>query len=669
MFALLTWQGLPVVYGDDLLLDESHFDSHIPVVISATKLEQSLADTPAAVTIIDRAMITASGAVEIADLLRLVPGFQVAKSTLDHAPAVTYHGQSDGFPRRMQVLIDGRSAVGAVFSNIDWDGLGVHIDDIERIEVVRGPNSPVYGANAFVAVINIITKQTFQDRGIFVQGAVGSQNTQNAMLRFADNVGSMEFRTTLRYEETNGFDRRNDEKRVRAVDFRGTQSLTTVDLIDVQLGYSEGPLGRGGDYLVLRGVAEKEVYRNYQGFRWDHTFSNSAESSLLISHDYRKENDTASIGLLSDLIKVPVEAVATLFPGNEREVIHWGAYTYTAEKYDLQWRYTSERGSKLRYVWGADWRLDRFKSPLLINRERYVDNNSVRTSLNAEYGFTEKWLLHGGVLIEYSDLYSTDVAPRLAVNYHINSQHTIRMSVTRAYRTPSLLEEFFNYALRFDDGTLIDQNHLSQGGLDSEKMTAYEIGYYGDWFSSRLIMEIRLFREEIRKEIEEVKNNDFPEPVSIAWPGSFERENTGETDINGIETQIQFRPGTQTLVSIQYAYAEAQVRSSINSTRLKNKFSATPRHTISALASYHFSNGIELSATYYSVSDMAWYGDGSNIDTYNRMDARMAYNFGSPKLDYRLELIAQNIGDDYREFRDDNVFESRYLVRVSVQHN
>ena len=129
----------------------------IPTVISATRLSQSILDTPASMTVIDRAMIRALGARELPDILRLVPGMVVGRESGSEA-FVGYHGTSADGARRMQVLVDGRSIYEAALARIDWIGLPLDVEDIERIEVVRGPNSATYGANSFFAVVNIITR-------------------------------------------------------------------------------------------------------------------------------------------------------------------------------------------------------------------------------------------------------------------------------------------------------------------------------------------------------------------------------------------------------------------------------------------------------------------------------------------------------------------------------
>lgn len=145
-------------------VSETDFLGELPVVLSASRMSQPVNDAPAAVTIIDRDMIQASGFRDIPDLLRLVPGFSVAY-TRDNTWAVGYHGLADAYSRRFQVLVDGRSIYSPHFGAVHGGDLPVAIEDIERIEVVRGPNAAVYGSNAFLAVINVVTQSAAQAQG------------------------------------------------------------------------------------------------------------------------------------------------------------------------------------------------------------------------------------------------------------------------------------------------------------------------------------------------------------------------------------------------------------------------------------------------------------------------------------------------------------------------
>lgn len=158
---------------------ESDFLTDMPIVLSVSRLSQRLDETPGAVTVLDRNMIRLSGARDVADLLRLVPGFQSTMSFERIAPQATYHGTYYSVSNRMQVLVDGRS----VYSPFLVGGIGpglqtVALADIERIEVLRGSNSAAYGARAFLGVINIITLDPNQTVG-FNAGA--SQGTTPSM--------------------------------------------------------------------------------------------------------------------------------------------------------------------------------------------------------------------------------------------------------------------------------------------------------------------------------------------------------------------------------------------------------------------------------------------------------------------------------------------------------
>nr|WP_305909700.1 Plug domain-containing protein [Methylomarinum sp. Ch1-1]MDP4522630.1 Plug domain-containing protein [Methylomarinum sp. Ch1-1] len=135
-------QQQPYQDADDFFLADA------PAVLTATRLKQPLASAPAAVTVIDKAMIKASGTKEIVELFRLVPGMQVGYRR-GHLAAATYHGMSDELARGMQVLVDGHSIYNASFGGVTWDDYPLLIEDIERIEVIRGPNSATYGPNSF----------------------------------------------------------------------------------------------------------------------------------------------------------------------------------------------------------------------------------------------------------------------------------------------------------------------------------------------------------------------------------------------------------------------------------------------------------------------------------------------------------------------------------------
>jgi len=126
----------------------------LPQVLTPSRLPQRLDETPSTVTIIDRAMIEASGARRLVDVLRLAPGFQVGYKN-NNLPTATYHGLSDEYARRVPLLLNGQRIFQYSRGVVEWNNLPIPLESIERIEVVRGPDAAAYGSNALQAVINI----------------------------------------------------------------------------------------------------------------------------------------------------------------------------------------------------------------------------------------------------------------------------------------------------------------------------------------------------------------------------------------------------------------------------------------------------------------------------------------------------------------------------------
>ena len=201
-----------VLAGSAVAADEDIYFSDLPVVASVSRLPQRQADAPTSVTVIDRDMIRASGARDLNDVFRLVPGFLTFPNNTDSA-RVTYHGLTDEeYSPRVQVLVDGRSLHSPLFRNgTNWATIPVAIEDIERIEVVRGTNTVSYGTNAFLGVINIITVDPALARGFSVSTNYGNQGVRDYTLRSGGKLGeSGDYRFTYQARSDHGLADRFD---------------------------------------------------------------------------------------------------------------------------------------------------------------------------------------------------------------------------------------------------------------------------------------------------------------------------------------------------------------------------------------------------------------------------------------------------------------------------
>lgn len=653
---------------------EKDFFSPQPVVISASRLAQPLSEAPAAVTVIDREMIEASGFIELADLLRLVPGFQVGLASWNASIAATYHGQSDALPRRMEVLVDGRSVYISVLS-VDWHDLGVDLADVDRIEVVRGPSSPVYGANAFSATVNIITRPRYGDTGWFASATAGSGNVRTASMRHAGSLAGFDYRLSLGYDQSDGFPGRDDAKRLRALNLRGWYDLGAQDGVEVHLGFHGGPMGRGGDDPLFNplgaNIGENLVASNYQQFRWTHVLGDGRDTSVQFYHQRRREKDDATRGLLSDLLHVSPGAIPFLFPGQTDEVIHSGLFDYTDERYDLEWQLNDATREGLRWMAGAGLRLDRLKSGILLGREDFVQDCGGRLFASVAHHFADDWVLNAGGMLEHGDILDRELSYRLALSHHLSPRHTARAGVTRSVRKNSLLAEHMRSGLFFSDGTPINLVGYSPGGIEPEEMLAWELGWLGDWPERHLSLEVKAFREAIRREIRArggmIPGDPFNDGGAIIVNG-------GGVDLTGLEGQLRYRPRPGTLAALQFSLARADDRYDPIGAGLSSNEGRTPRKTFSLLLAQTFRNDVQASLGYYHVDRMRWEGAGEvalgkpPVPAYDRVDLRLAKRLRPAGHDALLEFIAQNVGNRaYQEFRADNLFDTRYFLRASVR--
>lgn len=651
------------------VVTEEQFTAGIPTVISATRLSQPTSDTPASVTVIDREMIEAAPVVEIADLLRFVPGFQVAHAR-GNKFAVAYHGFADAWPRRLQVLVDGRSVYIPLISNVDWSNLGITRQDIERIEVIRGPNAVAYGANAFTAAINIVTRQPFEDRGAMVSGTVGAIDTQNATARVAGSGESLDYRLTASYRSDDGFEGVDDHKRVRTASLRMDLNPSFRDSVTTQLGYSGGAFGTWGEPDDAGNpVREHTVDSHYGLVHWQHTVSPEERFHLQFYHNRYKSRDQYSVGLLSEYLGVTPATIPAVF-GHPDQEITFGQYDGEAQRYDLEFEYVFAPGPGWRTVWGGSARLDRMRSRQLLDRSDFVEDRSRRAFVNAEWRARPTTVVNAGVMAEWNDLVGSYTSSRLGVNQHLTSRHMVRASVSHTARTPSMYERYVHNDAEFADGDDLAITRDSLEDLDPERIRSYEIGYLGEFPRLDASLDLKAFREEIRDIIGSARDETYQQPFPILNDSQdvLVYQNLGEADIKGVEGQLSYEPGSSDRLELQYGYAEIEgrVKGQTHPTEYRDLEDRVARHTASALYLHRFPDGLEGSMAYYYMSAMEWSGDGEPVPGYSRLDLRLAQSLQPEGVDGKVELIVHNLLDEYSEFREDNRFGMRGYLRVTL---
>lgn len=720
ILTLLLLAALPALAqpSDTSALTEEYFLADTPVVLSASRLAQPVSESPAAMTVIDRDMIEASGAIDIPDVLRLVPGFQVSHISGQNQTA-QYHGLANQHPKRMQVLIDGRSVYHSAFGGVHWDTLPITLDDIDRIEVLRGSNASSYGSNAFMGVINIVTRKAVQDRGTSISVLTGYNGTREATLRFGDRLGALDYRITLNGFTTDGFPNphkthtywdstgvippasvvtgtpllpettvfelaRNDSQQIGRLNLRGDYLMANGDALLFELGYAHNDRDNvldNGNYEYNR---PDENLRAYSGLaKWTRQLPELGEISLQASINRFHFDDRRTEFLIDDL-----DTGTTLF--NFGPVL--GGAKLRSDRYDLEFQHTLKPGADWRTAWGAGIRVDRVSGSNFVTSDQAVSRWQYRLFANTEKYLDkhQNWVFNAGLMLEHQQDLGNFASPRLALNWHLDDSNTLRIAMSRAFRMPSFWEAQGENRLY----ALDPSSYLAPGippydyllytsnakGPDPERLDTFELGLVSIEQISGLSFDIRYFREWLRNYIDEVRYKnacsgcDGAVVAGIATHDLLIHDNAGQMDIHGFDLQGRYRIDDRTTLHGAASFVWSKGR------RVKAKDAAgtviktadigdyVPERTFSALLSHRFDRNWSGSIAYYRMSKMNWPNDGDRLKPYDRVDLRLVRRFdlGSGR-DGQIELIGQNVrNQEYSEFRHDNQFERRLYLRMRL---
>lgn len=624
------------------LLSEKEFIAELPTVLSASRLAQPLEDAPAAVTVIDRQMIDASGARNLSELFRLVPGFEVGFYN-GHRQTVTYHGLADQYSRRLQVLVDGRSVYLPTTGGVSWSDLPLALDDIERIEVIRGPNAATYGASAFLAVINIITRHSAADPGGFVRASAGSDGIRDGVLRAGGGDGDLHYRLTAAAQQDNGYAHIYDSRAIRMLTGRADYHAGGDDDLEFQFGYNDGPRGRGDYGSLSNWPHEQEIASRYEQLRWRHRLESGDEIAVQFYHNHYESDEQ----ILTLPIAVPFPPFSVQIPVN---------YDIRAERYDVELQHTLGLGERARFVWGTEARSESVLWPGFLGTADPLDNHLYRLFGNLEWHATERLVFNAGAMLEKTDLTDTDFSPRVAGNYRLAPGHTLRVAMSTATRTPVLLEDQSNARFCLNSGcTIYDQTFRSTGGLHAERIQSAELGYLGR-FAPGLTADVRLYRDLVTRLIG-MTTRPYPDVDG----NTRDFRNSDKAAILGSELQINYQPRRDTRVVFNYANTQ------IDSSNIDAWYSrSAPRNSASVLALRDFAADWQASTAFYYQEKVMWV-DGEAIGDLRRLDLRLARRFALAGTRAEAAVVLQNVLGAQRAYLQRDIAAQVGYVTLSLR--
>ncbi len=679
-FGLFPLLLLPFESAAEPFALEQEFLSDIPVILTATRLPQKQAELPASVTVIDREMIEASGAVDIPDLLRLVAGFQIGRDNGDGVrTTVAYHGVTDNYARRMQVLVDGRSVYNPATGGIEWSDLLVQLEDIARIEVTRGPNGVTYGSNSFVGVINIITRHPDELPLAVVKHLAGERGHSRSFGRFTSRNGNLDQRLSVFRESSDGLrdlsttDVRevNDSYAFQGFTWQGEYRAGINDYLTFGAGHGAGKKQRGTSIDPFDPTRDRDVTNSYIQFDWRHVASSNEEFKLNFYHQRYRLEDSFRTPLLSELYGIDPAAIPFLvdaligIPGQPDQSIAIDIGLDTSRT-NLELEHIFAPAGNWRVVWGGEARLDRIRAPDYLGTGSTVENHLYRLFVNNEIRPAERWIVNAGVMAERDYRTSTRLSPRLAVNRLIGDSHYLRVSQSTAYRTPTAVEGHANLAARFSDGQILDLIYLSPQPPEDEEIHATELAFGGSLVNPKLQYEVKLFRERITDIMVSVSDDDNPDPIDNK---AFLFLSNGNATTRGAELQLRFHPDRATSLSLAYSWAKStgQILDRINPTVYRDVGASTPRSTLGLLLSHRFTGGLLAGLGFYRVSDMHWLGPGDETGGFNTIDLTLRQPFRARDLAGNVSLILRDAGGEYFDYRNSVYREPRAYLGLEVQ--
>jgi iron complex outermembrane receptor protein len=614
-------------------VSEQDYFAELPVVLSVSRLAQPLNEVPGSVTVIDRDLIRRSGAREVAEVLRLVPGF-LFTSRNGANPLAAYHSGMDVYGSRMQVYVDGRSLYSSFYLGDTHVALrGLALEDIDRIEVLRGSNSASYGANAFLGVVNIITRNSADTHGTMLSATVGDKGINDNAARVGWGNEKASFRFTGSRRVDRGFNGAYDDTHVSRLQFRGDFVPTASDEVMVQLGAGETSRGDGAGVGTnpFRTVGNSDAHLQ---FRWQHQLTPDEQFQLRLVHEREHPRDRfiATVGPISAMVDTGGDSQRT----------------------EIGLQHSLRFGAAARAVWGGEWRYETVNSQSVFRTPDTISLHQWRGFGTVEWRPHSQWLLQAGGMYEGHSHTGGTFSPRLTASFHVLPDHTLRAGVTKSQRAPTF------YELRGDSrlfllaapATQVAWTFYSSGTVKPETLITHELGYLGRFREINLSVDARAFVERMNNRIW-----FSARPVGAFAPN--DAVNRPGPHIHGFEYQLDWRPFETTRLML----AEAHTR--IASGDVAEEREAPDRNTtITWLQT--LPGAIEFSAISTATTPFKWAGGGDLIHTPRRLDVRLAKRFSVGATRGEISATVQAINGGSQIYKLNERFDRRAFATLRL---
>ena len=593
-------------------------------VTSVSRREEPLFEAGAAIFVLTADDLRRSGATSVAEALRLVPGMQVARTNASEW-AITVRGFNNQFANKLLVLTDGRSIYTPLFGGVYWDVQDLVLEDIERIEVIRGPGATLWGANAVNGVINIITKSAAGTAGWLVGAGTGNVERILGSVRYGGRAsGEVHYRAFGSYHEVDDFltaggDPAADGWWLGHGGFRLDWQRRPTDLWTLQGDVYSGEMGR----TITQSTADPPFTETLDTFaevaggnaiaRWTRAFSPGLRTTLQLYFD-RTERRGRRLGEERNTLDVDFEQEAGV---GRRHQIVWGlGYRMTQDDIDNTFVVSLDPPQRRDHLVSA-----------FVQDEISLVPQRLRLTLGSKF--------------EHNSYTGSEIQPSARVRWTPDRRFTAWGAVSRAVRTPSRVESDVRFVL----GTFAVRDTLNvialvgNPELAADELVAWELGMRLHPVQ-RLLLDVASFYN-VYDELGTIEPGqgeirDAPPPTHVLRPLDFANLGSGRTW--GVELAARWEVTDRIRFVGGYTWLEVEFDREPGSLDASGDIAEgnDPSQQIQLRAEVDLPGSVDVDAMGFYVDTLP----GQDIPDYTRLDLRVEFPL-APRL--RLTVVGQNL--------------------------
>ncbi len=573
-------------------------------VTTVSKHPEKYSEAPAAIYVVTQEDIRRSGANTIADVLRMVPGLDVAQIN-PSTWAISSRGFNSRFSNKLQVLVDGRSTYNSIFSGVYWFTLDPMLEDLDRIEVIRGPGASLWGANAVNGVINIITKSAKETQGTLIVAGGGNLEPGFGGVRYGGKIDDTTFYRV--YFTGSDFGRNM---------INGSQPADD-GINEFQGGFRLDADPSAENSFTVQGDLNTNFYQSNSPTnffstgegnvlaRWKHTFSDT--SDLTVQSYYDQERRSFSV--------ITIE--------------------HTTVDLDLQHRFAL--GDRNEVMWGAGYQF-------YADKTHGVSNFSLLPAKSTDHlssAFLQDDLtlvpehLHfiAGSKFEHNDYTGVEIQPNARLLWTPTTNQTLWASVSRAVRSPSRSETALQAYNPIAPGLVTGV--FGNPDFESEKLTAYELGYR-IYPHPDLSLDLATYYNVYDDLRSFTQGTPFFSGGNVVIPLTVNNKMQGES--YGLEFSAGWQATRQWRLNASYTLLQMHLRDGrgLNDSTLEASAKDNPQQQFQVRSYLDLPAHLELDTAAYYVDSLP----GQGVPGYVRLDLRLGWR---PTKNFEASVGLQNL--------------------------